>query len=336
MLRQVRIAMALATALAIAVVSGAAVSAQTPTATATATPKATATATPAGQSLDAALRSTVQAAVDAWNRRDVDGFLNFFTDRGLTSVFGFSSREEAREFLPEFIGQDQITLRSLSEAQLSGARATALVELALGRVLERGRWEFALDTGTPKIDGETILPATIPSGTTAVDLRLLEYAFLYDRNALAGGNVAFRVSNTGAEPHEVILVKINRPEALADIIRTSPPGGPPSGIESIGQAFFEPGDQGNMVFTQALSAGRYGLLCFVPAPDDVPHAIKGMMSEFTVGAATPGGSVPAPPKTGNAGLQTDDPAPVMVLVALLAGAGLVFGSRLRVRIRSPR
>ena len=320
-MKQVRVGIAIVLAMASALLSSAVADAQTPTPTPT-------------TQLEPALRATVQGAVDAWNRSDVEAFLNFFTDRGLTSVFDFSSRAEAREFLPEFIGRPPITLRSLSEAQLSGARATATVELVLGLVIEKGRWEFTLDSASPKIDGETIIPAAIPAGVTAVDLRTVEYAFLYDRNALVGGNVAFRVANMGAEPHEVILVKINRPESLVDIVRTSPPGGPPPGIEDVAQAFFEPGQQSNMVFTQALSAGRYGLLCFVPAPDDVPHAIKGMISEFTVGAATqtPGGSVPAAPKTGNAGLLADGPATPVVL-ALIAVLSLTLGGGIWTRSR---
>jgi hypothetical protein len=318
-LKQVRIGIATIVAAAVALFSVTVADAQTPT--------------PApSQQLDVALRTTVQGAVDAWNRRDVEGFLSFFTDRGLTAVFDFSSRAEARQFLPEFIGTDRITLRSLTEAQLSGARATAVVDLVIGSVLERGRWEFTLDTGTPKIDGETPLSAPIPSGTTAVDLRLVEYAFLYDRNALVGGNVSFRVANAGVEPHEVILVKINRPEPLLDIVRSSPPDqGPPAGIESIGQSFYEPGQQTNLVLTQTLSAGRYGLLCFVSAPDGTPHALKGMISEFTVGTATQpttpgtGGVVPAPPKTGNAGLLSQDRTAPVMAAALLAMLAIALG-----------
>jgi hypothetical protein len=256
----------------------------------------------------------------------VEGFLSFFTDRGLMQVFGFGSREEARAALPEFIGFDPLALRSLSEAQLSGARATAIVELVQGTLLQRSRMEFALDTAQPRIDGETILPVAIPAGSTAVDLSLIEYAFLYDRNALAGGNVAFRVANNGVEPHEVILVRINRPEPLLDIVRNSPPGGPPPGIQSLGNAFYEPGEQANLVFTQALSAGRYGLLCFVSAPDGVPHAIKGMLSEFTVGAPTGTGQVPAPPKTGNAGLSADSRTPALMSLAMLAGVVGALGA----------
>jgi hypothetical protein len=323
-LKQLRVAIAIAVATTSALLSSAVADAQTPTPT----------PAPSVQ-LETGLRATVQGAVDAWNRRDVEGFLTFFTDRGLMSVLDIDSRADARMFLPEFIGQERITLRSLSEAQLSGARATAVVELIFGTSLQRSRYEFTLDSATPKIDGETRLPVPIPSGVTAVDMRLVEYAFLYDRNALVGGNVAFRVANAGAEPHEIVLVKINRPESLLDIVRSAGPDGPPPGIEDIAQDFFEPSEQRNMVLTQVLSAGRYGLLCFVEAPDGMPHALKGMLSEFTVGAATtPAGQVvPAPPKTGNADMLAENSTGPLIWLAMMGVLGLALGASACVRSR---
>ena len=282
---------------------------------------------------EAAVAATVQAVVDAWNRRDVEGFLSHWTESGFMAEFD-ASIAEGRQFLPEFIGDPPIRLVGVSAAS-SGSTATAIVDLAFGEVFERNQFTFVLDGGAWKVSDSQDLPFPIPAGVRAVDLEVREYAFIYDRNAAAGGNFAFSVRNTGQEPHEAILIRINRPEPLSQIIRLgSAEEGPPPGIDDIGGVFLEPGDRTNMVLTRTLSAGRYGLVCFVESPDGVPHALLGMFSEFNVGGATSGGVV-RPPSTGDAGLLDGGRGGssltiTLVLIGAIAGFGLL-GLRLRVR-----
>jgi hypothetical protein len=66
----------------------------------------------------------------------------------------------------------------------------------------------------------------------------------------------------------------------------------PTGVEFIGAVFAEePGDDTNMVFTQPLEPGHYIMVCFLPDvndPEETPHALKGMLSDFNI--TTQGGN----------------------------------------------
>jgi hypothetical protein len=75
-----------------------------------------------------------------------------------------------------------------------------------------------------------------------------------------------------------------------------------------------------VVLTEALGPGRYAMVCFIPAPDGVPHALKGMVSEFTVGGTTTAGGAIRPPSTGSGGLLPAD--------AGFASAGYAFSAAL--------
>ncbi len=278
--------------------------------------------------IEAAIRATMQGAVYAWNQGDVGAFASFLTDKGLKAEFDLT-RENVSE-LSEFLGTP-ITLRSVQDVKATGdpataTSATAVIELEIGPTVERAQRSFVVEGGRWKIDGTTLLPAIIPAATTAVDVRLVEYGFAYDKNAAGSGNIAFRVQNGGAEPHELVLVKLEADApALFELIQSSGPDEELQGIEFLaGGGPYEPGQQGTVVFTRALSAGRYGLVCFLSAPDGVPHALKGMVSEFTVGGAGAAGGV-RPPSTGNAGLVSSDRVPAGAIYALSA-ALIALGS----------
>jgi hypothetical protein len=212
------------------------------------------------------------------------------------------------------------------------------VELSFGVLVERSRVPFTFDGMRWRISGgfEQLSPM-IPAGVTTVPMNLVEYAFVYDRNAVTSGNFAFQVRNPGVEEHEVVLVRLTSSTPLLELVQAAGPedAGPPEGIEFLGfGGVFAPGEGGNVVLTQALSAGRYGLVCFIPAPDGVPHALKGMVSEFTVGTGvtTGPGAVITPPATGNAGLIDGAPAAgfgllIAAVALLVVGAGLSLAMR---------
>lgn len=231
-----------------------------------------------GDEESAAVEAAYQAAIDAWNAKDVDALLASFTDAGLMSVFD-STREEAVQFLPEFIGEDQITLGELT-TDVSGTSATVEApEFAAGNILDPSRTTLVLQEGVWLIDGEEELLAEIPGGTTAVDVSLREYEFDFDAGAITDGNVAFRLTNDGAEDHEIALSKI--PEDL-DIEQALQSDEEPEGTEDIASMGVAVGESANMVFTEPLGPGRYAVLCFVGAEDGTPHALLGMWSEFTI------------------------------------------------------
>lgn len=117
-----------------------------------------------------------------------------------------------------------------------------------------------------------------------IDIDLGDYAFRLSRPLTAGHHV-IRVSNSGKQPHEVIIAKlppgtrIGQLAAWVDgLMQGPPPAMPVGGMSPIG-----PG--GTSTFTIDLAPGRYGLICFLPdAKDGKPHTAHGMMQELTVAA----------------------------------------------------
>ena len=102
------------------------------------------------------------------------------------------------------------------------------------------------------------LPATMPAGQTTLTL-----------------------ANEGKEPHfiEIVELKTDAPPAEKLVKMRS------------AQKFFvrqvantppvKPGAESEPV-TAELTAGRYGYVCFIEAPNGKPHAFLGMVGEFTV------------------------------------------------------
>jgi hypothetical protein len=93
------------------------------------------------------------------------------------------------------------------------------------------------------------------------------------------GTVAF--TNQGAQPHEVVLVRLNDGKTVADAVayKGSPQGPPPytfaGGISTIAAGSTGYADL-------ALAPGTYIATCFVPGPAGIPHADMGMVAVFEV------------------------------------------------------
>ena len=271
-----------------------------------------------------AIEAAIQSAVSAWNAKDLASFAQRWTDSAFEAEFEFTKADLA--ILAEFIGDPPITLLGVSDVQVTGTTATAIVELTCGSAIERGRYTFTFNGSIWQISEVEDLAPVIPSGVTTVDVRLQEYAFVYDRAAVAGGNVAFRVANVGVEEHELALVRLDTTVPLLELIESE---GEPEGVQSLGAVFADPGEQTAFVMTEPLRAGRYAMLCFFPDAAGTPHAFLGMVSEFNVGAGTgTGGGTISPPSTGDAGLLGVGanallPIGLTATVLLFAGAGLV-------------
>jgi plastocyanin len=124
-----------------------------------------------------------------------------------------------------------------------------------------------------------------PISTVSVNAR--EYA--YDApDTIPAGLTRIRMQNVGQEDHQAQLLKLNAgvtlpqfqaalqkgPDAALSIATAE--GGP--NAEKAGQA---------SEAVQNLQPGQYVFLCFVPAPDGVPHLAKGMIKPVQVTAASP-------------------------------------------------
>ena len=286
---------------------------------------------------EAPLRATVQGVVDAWNKGDVAGFQKYWTDKGIQQLFETETAAEARELVSELIGDPPIGFIGLTNITSSGNTATGLLDLAFGAVLQRSQTTYVLEGGIWKIDSFVDVPAPIPAGTPTVDFKMQEFAFVYDKAALASGKFALRAENVGKQHHEAVIIKIPTGPALLPFIQElfESEGPPPAGVDFVAVAGpYEPGTRTNIVFTEPLSTGRYVFVCGVPdEATGAPHASLGMISEFTVtGGAAPGGSIRAP-STGDGGLlETStrlNPLGALALAGMIltAGAGVLVATR---------
>lgn len=117
--------------------------------------------------------------------------------------------------------------------------------------------------------------ARVPSPPSVIDITMKEMAFDHPPTVPAG-RVVFDIANKGTLPHRLILVP------LADDfppIREQLHGSERRVISpQAGIADRLPG--GNASFAVDLLPGRYALICYVVGPDGLPHALKGMASEF--------------------------------------------------------
>ena len=100
---------------------------------------------------------------------------------------------------------------------------------------------------------------------------------------LKAGPVTMEVVNSGDQPHELVLMKLQDGKTLEDVrawMEAGEEGPPPGefggGVQAIG------GGQSTFV-TMDLAAGNYIAVCFIPDPaTGQPHFLLGMMDEFSV------------------------------------------------------
>ena len=288
------------------------------------------------------IQSNYDDIVAAWNSQNVEGFIAHFTDAGLLSTFGFASRDEARQQLPDFMSGGPISI-TVKDITVNGNTATSHASIDTGDgAAQNVTHTWVYQNGQWMIDSETQEIVPIPAGVKTVDLKLQEYAFVFDKSAIpADGNFAFAVTNAGTMSHEADLAMIPADMTTTDLVnylqQSGPSAPPPPGVTDIGSVGpIGPGAQANLVFNQPLAPGHYALLCFVTGSDGIPHIMKGMIADFTVGTASGGGSSTGtstgssatgtgtgsitPPNTGDAGLKPDS---VATSEMLLVGALLV-------------
>jgi hypothetical protein len=242
------------------------------------------------------VEATIRAVVDAYQAGDLQRFLSYWTDEGLQAEFE-STRAEITQAGPEFFaGPAELSLRNVTDIDVSGDEASAQAELVFGKVLQPTEYELIRDANTWKINGSNELNARIPSGVTAVDVELDEFAFKFDKTKIKDGNVAFKGENVGEQPHEIALLKVPNNLTLEQFLQVAPAllASPtlPTGVEFVGGVFAEePGDEANLVVVEPLEPGHYIMACFLPDqndPEETPHALKGMVSDFNI--TTQGGN----------------------------------------------
>jgi len=117
--------------------------------------------------------------------------------------------------------------------------------------------------------------------TADVTMTLSDYAFTLSKPLVAGRQM-IKVENGASQPHEVVLVQLAPGKTIEDVgkwavdMKGPPPGKPIGGIPA-----FMKGK--NAFFEVNLTAGDYGMICFVPdAKDGKPHFAHGMAQTIKV------------------------------------------------------
>lgn len=135
----------------------------------------------------------------------------------------------------------------------------------------------------------TMLAAPL-AGQATLDYTAMDFAFRGPSSA-AAGLATIRLTNTGSKLHHIQLFRLDEGKRLADLfpvlyankgVHGAPEWAKPAG----GPSAALPGQ--TIAVRQHLSPGRYGVVCWIPAPDGQAHFMKGMMSELEVrGPAKP-------------------------------------------------
>ena len=105
-----------------------------------------------------------------------------------------------------------------------------------------------------------------------------EYAYVIP-DEIDGGVVSMRFRNTGQEPHEFALSRIDEGHTIEEMVQDLlADEDVPYATDIGGVPLLSPGEE--ITITRRLEPGTYGLLCFFPSPNGEPHVELGMSGEL--------------------------------------------------------
>jgi uncharacterized cupredoxin-like copper-binding protein/ketosteroid isomerase-like protein len=253
-----------------------------------AAPAATETAAPSGDEAD--VEAAAQAVAEAYNSGDVETFLAAVSDdfpANVFGAFGAFTKEDVRQAATSgdfSIGDPPFEEFQVSNVTASGDAATADDSHLEGRALINERLSFVRVGESWLLDDINPTRVEAPEGAAEANVGLVEFAFNLDRLSFPAGDVTFQASDDGQQMHEMGIVKLPEGVTLQQALEAEDPEGT-LGVTDV--AFFapiDPGDQATWTVTD-LEPGHYAYACFIPDqndPEGTPHALKGMVGEFTV------------------------------------------------------
>jgi hypothetical protein len=230
------------------------------------------------------IEEAVRETFAAWEKRDLDRFVAGWTDEGFRGkkVFRLLVRrefykDEAKVFLGESLGIGgrpffPLKVGNISNIQILGEmvnRASVDLELTEGFLKAPRRLTMIkrkLVDDYWKIDKEELLPSTVPNGFAVVDVKMTEYGFDFNKDAMRR-NTVINLVNLGKIPHEMLIFYREPSGAERRVVRGAwrmPPG------------------VAETLIIEGLPSGSYAMVCCAIDPDHVAHCDKGMRVEFAI------------------------------------------------------
>lgn len=212
------------------------------------------------------------------------------TDNYLGQLYGGGLPLPREEYLALAEGLDPVPtrIRSLRDARRDDDEATAEVVSIVGNQLLRSRWRFVLapraerDAGRTawRVDGEELLPFDPPADATIINATLAEYTIELDTAEVAGPSLLLRGQNSGAEDHELLVLRLDDGATTGDLLRGSGPS-LPTGVTYVGQITVPSAGEAELVLVD-LEPGDYAVVCLFPTPRGTPHLALGMGAALEV------------------------------------------------------
>lgn len=143
--------------------------------------------------------------------------------------------------------------------------------------------------GMPHMMKGMTAPITVTPSTSAmasppvadIDVTMHDYQWDISKEITAGPHV-FKLTTAAGQPHEFVIVRLlpgKTPQDMAEW--AAKPAGPPPADWLNGIAVMQPGQVNYDAID--FKPGHYAIFCFVPDKSDgKPHAMHGMVKEFTV------------------------------------------------------
>ena len=158
------------------------------------------------------------------------------------------------------------------------------------------------------------VPAAVAGSSTAASaassndltVKATEYTFKVSGDPQPG-NVKLTFDNVGVEHHMLGVVPLKKGVTTKQLMKALMSQSEKdeeklgTGSEPIQAGFVGPGQ--SMTTIVDLSAGHYGMFCFIPAPDGEPHVAHGMVQTFDVSGSK---SSYKPPTDGVADVKVSD------------------------------
>jgi uncharacterized cupredoxin-like copper-binding protein len=192
------------------------------------------------------------------------------------------------------------------EPALAGLEAAPPPEVAASVTTVTGAYRTALQEQTDPSEDPAVAEALATIGQYVFDncgwqtaeVSMAEYVFDGLPKSFTTGPAAIKITNDGAEIHELMTVRIKSKDKLKAIVKLSEKKANKK-VQFVDHTVVQPGETG-YTFIDFSTPGRYGAVCFVPVgtlPSDAegggedehggggdgkPHALEGMYKEFKV------------------------------------------------------